>query len=306
MQERLLSRRVLHFGLQQIYWECHELDACETFPGGLPPAILQQQSMRTGFKNIGSMNNPESRLYPQWERVTRAYTQGGLTKTSDKIIALAGIAAEIQSILNDDYLAGLWRQYLAEQLVWQVVGERTSRSSFYRAPSWSWLSIDGPIEPSTAFNSPVLIEILSADIETPPGYELSHIKSGSICLRGILTRATWQYTPSIGPAKTRLSLLFDDRALDYVGISPDDHKETLPETVFCLPVIPQRYQGDINVEGLLLHSVGDKHYQRLGYFRAIGREVCEVIEQAPRANASDRAYDSHLCRHLPTMVLTLV
>lgn len=32
VQERLLARRLLHFGRTQLLWECHELDACETFP----------------------------------------------------------------------------------------------------------------------------------------------------------------------------------------------------------------------------------------------------------------------------------
>ena len=36
VQERLLSLRTLHFGREQIAWECQTLQACETFPGEQP------------------------------------------------------------------------------------------------------------------------------------------------------------------------------------------------------------------------------------------------------------------------------
>lgn len=39
LQERLLSHRIIHFGAQQVFWECRELLACETFPEGLPKTI---------------------------------------------------------------------------------------------------------------------------------------------------------------------------------------------------------------------------------------------------------------------------
>lgn len=36
LQERLLCPRMLYFGPDQLYWECREIDAAETFPTGLP------------------------------------------------------------------------------------------------------------------------------------------------------------------------------------------------------------------------------------------------------------------------------
>jgi hypothetical protein len=32
VQERLLATRILHFGTQQVFWECHESRCCETHP----------------------------------------------------------------------------------------------------------------------------------------------------------------------------------------------------------------------------------------------------------------------------------
>jgi hypothetical protein len=39
VQERLLAPRVLHFGEKQLFWECCEMDAAESYPSGLPPAL---------------------------------------------------------------------------------------------------------------------------------------------------------------------------------------------------------------------------------------------------------------------------
>ncbi|KAL2070179.1 hypothetical protein VTL71DRAFT_13205 [Oculimacula yallundae] len=41
IQERLLSPRTISFG-SQIFWECHELEACETWPDGLPAGLSLQ------------------------------------------------------------------------------------------------------------------------------------------------------------------------------------------------------------------------------------------------------------------------
>jgi hypothetical protein len=32
LQERVLSPRVLHFSREQVFWECRQLRACESFP----------------------------------------------------------------------------------------------------------------------------------------------------------------------------------------------------------------------------------------------------------------------------------
>ena len=39
VQERLLAPRTLHFGRDQLFWECRTFEACESFPGGLPQSL---------------------------------------------------------------------------------------------------------------------------------------------------------------------------------------------------------------------------------------------------------------------------
>lgn len=40
LQERLLAPRILHFCRRELFWECCETAASETYPSGLPPWVL--------------------------------------------------------------------------------------------------------------------------------------------------------------------------------------------------------------------------------------------------------------------------
>ncbi len=80
------------------------------------------------------------------------YTTCTLTEEQDKLIAIQGLVNIYKSFWDDDYLAGLWRTQLPSGLMWttrnglQANGEPTYRPKTYRAPSWSWASVEGIIE----------------------------------------------------------------------------------------------------------------------------------------------------------------
>jgi hypothetical protein len=64
-------------------------------------------------------------------------------------MAIAGLAVGMQPILGD-YLAGMWKIGLPRELLWVTKPSAPGsppprRSPVYRAPSWSWASIDGEI-----------------------------------------------------------------------------------------------------------------------------------------------------------------
>jgi hypothetical protein len=52
------------------------------------------------------------------DQVVKAYSQASLTVSSDKLVALPGIAKRFKSFLNDDYVAWMWRKYLENSLCW--------------------------------------------------------------------------------------------------------------------------------------------------------------------------------------------
>ena len=155
LQERLLAPRVLHFGKRQLLWECNELRACEIYPRGMMPAAdplsegpsdeFLKRSLATVLQG-GLDNSLTSQMHRAWNGIVQHYTKCNLTMSKDKLVAISGIVKRLQPLFKTDYLAGLWRHGLLEQLLWHVESYDQSRRPLeYRAPSWSWASIDAPI-----------------------------------------------------------------------------------------------------------------------------------------------------------------
>jgi hypothetical protein len=109
--------------------------------------------------------NPGSMLENRWWEIVAVYSSRFLTKNSDRLNALAGIAAHFQSSDADAiYLAGLWGgQYLNMGLLWYVESGRQKEMLLEQgkpqdpihAPSWSWGSVAGQIANNSLDGSPL-------------------------------------------------------------------------------------------------------------------------------------------------------
>jgi hypothetical protein len=53
-----------------------------------------------------------------WYEIVESYTKAQLTFSKDKLVAIAGLVHHIQSATKDEYLAGLWKNRLATDLLW--------------------------------------------------------------------------------------------------------------------------------------------------------------------------------------------
>jgi hypothetical protein len=193
VQERLLAPRTLHFSMSEMFWECSTLLACETFPHGIPGSVSGMDSARPKRKQwIASSELDQNDRDRIWESVVEDYSRCNLTKWTDKLIALSGIAKAVQRTFHDEYLAGLWRSSLPMTLLWQVAsdpsGSRTSskEDDIYQAPSWSWASLND-ITTFTSGLDPlsIIAEIVSCPTESgldsaPTG----QVRRGSLRIRG--------------------------------------------------------------------------------------------------------------------------
>ncbi|KAH7195362.1 heterokaryon incompatibility protein-domain-containing protein [Fusarium oxysporum] len=147
-QEWLMSKRTIHFARNQVFWGCDHLCACEVFPDGLPDCI-RYDGKKNFAEDLGNATCLKSRdINADTSRISLItnYTSRELTKSSDRLPALSGIAKWLQPHLgNPGYLAGLWNNSdLYRQLAWFSCTTENPRPQ-YRAPSWSWASIDGCI-----------------------------------------------------------------------------------------------------------------------------------------------------------------
>ena len=213
VQERLLAPRVLHFGESQAFWECREDIYCEAYPRGVPIHSQRQKmySPPMKFEDPGpqaqqkiektKLQDFHTTVYSFWERIVKIYTRCNLTKEDDKLVAIAGIAEEIDGYLfeDDKYLGGVWHNDLFAQLSWYTDQPRKFRPSTYRAPSWSWASVDGPI---SYFSDRYLTywrdfsnSVVSSEVENSSPDEFGQVRSGSIRITGPLKTFTCTYNP---------------------------------------------------------------------------------------------------------------
>jgi hypothetical protein len=142
-QERYLSRRVLHFrGKKGLWWEC------------------MQGSQRVGlFFTNSSLRAPNNKdMIAKWRDLTRKdacavwhkligeYSSMSLTFAKDRLPAISGLVAEFQSVWNVEYVTGLWRDTLIQDMLWRYIEnpkrQRPPRRAA-KAPTWSWGSVDG-------------------------------------------------------------------------------------------------------------------------------------------------------------------
>lgn len=97
------------------------------------------------FPHHENQDSSGEKLLHHWWGIVSSYTGCKITVPADKLVAIAGIAQLFRSLLNDNYICGLWEQTFIEDLLWSVFGPGEPRPSEYRAPTWSWASVDGTI-----------------------------------------------------------------------------------------------------------------------------------------------------------------
>ncbi|KAM3087016.1 hypothetical protein ACMFMG_001125 [Clarireedia jacksonii] len=134
LQEKMLPPRTLHFGDRGAFWECRTTIASEFLPDGFPRQLVSPLVRRNKYSKFENL----------WRQIVQLYSAGNLTFGKDKLPALSGIAKLGHSETGDQYLAGLWRKQVEEQLCWYICC-KASRRPAWRAPTWSWASVDGQV-----------------------------------------------------------------------------------------------------------------------------------------------------------------
>ncbi|KAI3553894.1 heterokaryon incompatibility protein [Colletotrichum abscissum] len=176
-QERFLAPRVLHFGKRQLAWECNELTALEMFPAGLPSFVVPQSKSEILSALIGdqSPGEPANRHFREaWSFLVGQYSRCELTNETDKLIAFSGVAKMVELYTGNEYIAGTWKNTLIYDLAWYRTGTDSekwpSSSTSYRAPSWSWMAVEGEI--FLPFGSEDVVEHFATVLTYPTSEEV--------------------------------------------------------------------------------------------------------------------------------------
>lgn len=201
-QERILSRRILYCTHREFQFECLQDNSCECGNRYMPPhpapkteaskAALQSKGQYAELEKFHDMKGRFSarQIMQHWQKTVMQYTRLSLTKPSDKLPALSGCAKDIGRITQDQYLAGLWRKTLAEGMLWVVnTPVDRHRPQVYRAPSWSWASVDTNrgieyiFSPKSRNRDVFQNRIEAAECVSGSVDQTGAVKSGSIRLR---------------------------------------------------------------------------------------------------------------------------
>ena len=199
LQERLLSPRTIHYGRTDMYWECQCCVFAEdgamfrrTFTA--PSDLCASESQESG----------ETRQR-RWARLVEEYSRRKLTKESDKLPALSGLANLIATNSGDTYLAGLWKSSLMTELGWSIKAVEPHHMcddlehdasmpaahkstikypSQYRAPSWSWASVDAEIDYSgSTFKGACLASLVNVCVKPLGKDPFGRLISGQLKLK---------------------------------------------------------------------------------------------------------------------------
>ena len=147
LQERLLSPRLLIYSAGKVSWQCQTKSGTQGIGSARLPNYFFDNLLTNGYKQDWHSPSPKTdkNLFILWAQIALDYSRRDLTYESDALPALSGLARRLQDITGDEYLAGLWRESLCRWLMWHTETYIKSRPLIYLAPTWSWLSLRGPI-----------------------------------------------------------------------------------------------------------------------------------------------------------------
>lgn len=293
--ERLLSSRILHFTDSELIYECREGFQCEC--GRIEDERYDPRktdSIKRDFAKCAALQNGEgqhrrmdsvvSQLaattltdgnedhhaspadpLEQWSYIVTAYTARNLTFDTDRLLAIAGVAKSLSTIINAGYIAGHWTNSTLGLLWYPNDGAHCRRPKQVpgrNVPSWSWASVEG---------SPIWFDNLSA-------MDLA-------CSASFVSDSPDIFSPFHGHAielraalATEVSFHEDapnEYSLSKSGISVEFQPDIIPprgvdiiqsgQTVICV-LVSMSFRSSIL--GLVLAAAGTKAptYRRIGRF----------------------------------------
>jgi hypothetical protein len=210
LQERVLSKRIIHFTVAGVRWECMTDLASEVYSPGSIDDIRRMSSKSQNFKKTFARSavseGASSDVLREWKYASHycdwlgllwEYSQCGITNSGDKLVAMQGIVQTIKEAIGIELVCGMWKNILVLELLWQV--EDQSRRVDpphvlqWRAPSWSWANSDFPLAwdpyPLNHLQCPDFEEtakVTNLDVNALPSGQIS---DASLTIKGRTVRA---------------------------------------------------------------------------------------------------------------------
>ena len=188
-QERLLSPRVLHFGPQELFWECAENTTCEC--NAINVGAYPENKPKVAHSRALAREPGAPQLAWRWRTMVSEYSGLELTRPSDRLPAFSGVATQMMRYRRSKYLAGLWLDSIVDDLIWRT--QAPGRPEEWRAPSWSWASVSSTIAFADGVGMPleaVYVSVVDVHCTTAPGSPAGVVSSGEIEAYGQVVSVT--------------------------------------------------------------------------------------------------------------------
>ncbi|KAI0328349.1 HET-domain-containing protein [Cubamyces sp. BRFM 1775] len=278
LQETLMSRRTLIFARETLQLRC------QTRTENVGGAMIDDDRSPEPHRLPDSVFHPDPQVargsqawadvHRAWREIITDYGARGVSYAADKLTACAGLAELIAPALGADYLAGLWRdELLLHSLLWWrhdslVRAPKARRASPYRAPSWSWASLDDavswhedswqPESPREELAKVVRCTVVLKDASLPFG----EVAGGSVVLRAPIFSCEWHPKHSgylrlrrTGASRSRRTNRSSSSLVGKFEAVMDTEYDATVEDLWLVPFWrgPSRYSGPaIVTAGLVL------------------------------------------------------
>ncbi|KAF3798141.1 hypothetical protein GCG54_00010487 [Colletotrichum gloeosporioides] len=251
---------------------------------------LQTPGHRGNSKVILEAYNGSGSPSMYWYGIVEIYSRMSLTKDTDRPIAIAGALDAFRPYLGQ-YWGGIWQHLLPLNLLWSTQKEfnfspppnRCYRPSPRRGPSWSWISLEGPVyieQCELQHGDELLSQFLDAEVVS--AYDIR------LLMRAPLIHATWVEWVGVVP-RTLLAMglrptirglgILDSKWLSQWRVSPNPLGDgdvdasiqlffdvrSFEGTVRDIDLMAMRFRYEM-VDGLVLQKNTDGSFTRVGTF----------------------------------------
>jgi hypothetical protein len=150
LQENMLAHRYLIYSSHTLQWRCNS--GVRNFGDSLHLVLYPEdgKNYQSFYTLDKPASDPEGEL-GRWSRLVNVYSKRSLSLSRDKLNTTSAAARGFSPLLRPGYFTGPWQFSILRQLTsvpsssWNSKS-RNTRPEVYRAPPWSWASIDGELD----------------------------------------------------------------------------------------------------------------------------------------------------------------
>ncbi|KAJ2991518.1 hypothetical protein NUW58_g2485 [Xylaria curta] len=157
MQERVMSRRVLVFLEEQVYWVCREATFCEEsyfenehLRFNRFHERATELTLRRPFKNFYEPDDDQVRFWKTYQSLVANYTRRTFTYPGDAFDGFLSVLQGLSTLSGNSFAWGLPRSHFEQGLLWSSFAclrrrkehstlPMTSMQVNVPFPSWSWM-----------------------------------------------------------------------------------------------------------------------------------------------------------------------